>query len=108
MLDLNRLACDVGRLRCTYDGANPIFRVSRVADASWLKSRQTTKRAISSHRDDHRRTSRDRTVRAALDQSCAAVTIKDRASREFIADKKQHGLSNITRCTNATDRNTRC
>ena len=48
-----------------------------------------------------------RTTGVALDQSCAAVTVKDRASREFIADKEQDGLSNVTRCTNAADRNAR-
>ena len=42
-----------------------------------------------------------------LDQSCAAVTVKDRASRELVADKEEDGLSNITQCANAADWNAR-
>jgi hypothetical protein len=42
-----------------------------------------------------------------LDQSCAAVTVKNCANREFIADKEKDGLSDITRFPDASDRNTR-
>ena len=44
---------------------------------------------------------------AALDQSCASVTVKNCPSREFVADKEQDGLPDIARCTDAADRNAR-
>ncbi len=41
------------------------------------------------------------------DQSRPAVTVKDCAGREFIAGKEQDGLADITRCTDAANRNAR-
>ena len=41
----------------------------------------------------------------ALDQSGAAVAVKNCTGREFIANKEKDGMPDIARCTDAADRN---
>ena len=43
----------------------------------------------------------------ALDQSGAAVAVKNCTGREFIANKEKDGVPDIARCTDAADRNAR-
>ena len=42
-----------------------------------------------------------------LDQSCAAVAVKNCTGRKFIANEEQDGMPDIARCTDAADRNAR-
>jgi hypothetical protein len=51
--------------------------------------------------------SRSATACVALDQSGAAVAVKNCTGREFIANKEKDGMPDIARCTDAADRNAR-